>query len=423
MNKTILATLAVAAVAGLSACTQTSVVTPANQGAADREGISFRPFAGASVRAAEFDRDAMKMDGFTVAAFRNDNGAMFFGKENVKPADATKLEDFWDIQDKEYQWPNFKLDFYAYANVDEADNVTLTGGDTGKKEMTLATDAKVADQEDIIVAYNYGTRDDHETSGVPMKFKHILSQVAVQAKDSKASDHQYTIEVAGVKLGRIASEGKFTYPAKNSYTAFGTDKAFASSLITLTDNKVSSFFAGAATVATLNATTPVSLMNTSNGNFMIIPQDTEAWNQEATYGGGTAGTDNGKMYLGVRVRIKSKAGAAIYPVDGNFAFATTPLDYKFEPGKKYLITVDFKDGAGYEEPAIEGTDPANYDDRPKVDDTQITISENPVGENNDKPGRPILGGPIRFKVVEVESWGDATGVDLPMIPAATTSEP
>ena len=398
MKKMILAGLALAALAGLSSCSKTSVVNPADNA---NDGIGFRTFAGASVRGTEFDRTAMATPGFSVAAFGNSE--MYFGVTTVKPSDTSDLTKVWNTDGKSYTWPSYELSFYAYANLPTGNTATLN---KTTKTIALSTQAKVADQKDIVAAYNKGTRASHETSGVPMYFKHILSQVEVKAKNSGTDNQQYTVKVAGVKIGRIKSAATFTYPStetSSSSTLAYTDYNYG------TTATVSSFFAGSSSEQTLGSTA-VSLMNSTNGNFMIIPQETTAWNQSETYGNGTAGTDNAGTYLGILVQIKSKDGAAIYPTDGNYAFATTPLDVDFEPGKKYVITVDFVNGAGFEEPN-NTSDTTETTDKP----TGVTItSDQPTG-TTDVPGKPILGGPIKFTVT-VENWEAATASDINMTP-------
>ena len=371
INKLTLAALSATALLGFSACTQTQEVPTTGN-----TGLTFRTFLGNSTRAAEYTRTIMATDGFNVSAFGN--GDLYF-TDTAKP-ESTE-DGIWNTQTGSYIWPSYELSFYAYANLGTYGTATLN---TTDKKIDLTTPAKVADQKDVIVAFNKGTRAAHETTGVPMYFKHALSQVEVWAKNTSTTA-QYTVEVAGVKLARINSKVTFTYPdaataSGTALTAYGTPGTPAS------------FFAGSSAVQTLDGTAK-SLMNSANGNFMIIPQTITAWNQPETLA--DAATDNKGTYLAVLVRIKSKAGAQIYPTaTDEFAYAAVPLNINFEAGKKYKITLDFVNGAGFEEPN-NATDASETSDKP----ANVVISDTPV--TPETPGKAILGGPIKF-TVEVE---------------------
>ena len=406
MNKTILAALAAAAALSLGSCAKTTEVVAPSDGLSD--GIGFRTFLGATPRAAEYSvASSMKTDGFNVLAFGNN--AQYFS-DTAKPETATPDgTGKWETQTGSYVWPGFKLDFYAYANLPTDNTATIN---TTKKEISLKTQDKVADQKDAVVAYKKeATKEVYETSGAPLYFKHILSQVTVEAKDANQSTHPYKIEVAGVKIGHVNSVATFTFP--DATTAEGT--ALASSLYT-NGGTAKDFVAGSSSIVELTSTAQ-TIMNSTNGNFMLIPQDLTAWDPTAQWKDeNTDGTndvtspayDNG-VFLGVLVRIKTTGGAAIYPTDGTkFAFATTPLNIdKFEPGKKYKITVDFANGAGFEEPAANTVSPTDLP-------TGVTVNNSPITPAT--PGKPILGGPIKFTVT-VQDWADGGTTEVNMTPA------
>ncbi|MDO5017585.1 MAG: fimbrillin family protein [Porphyromonas sp.] len=348
--------------------------------------LAFRPFVDRSVRAADLTRDGLANIGFTVNAYGNN--AKFFENVTVKPeTEKPNGDGFWLTQDKTYYWPNYQLDFVAWANLG---NYATTNVTNDAKEIKLTTPTPVADQVDVIAARNQGTRAANESSGVPMTFKHLLSQVEVWAKNSNTA---YTVKVAGIKVGRINSQATFTYPDKlEAGTAIATDQYDGST--------PASFGAGSAAEVTLG-TDPQTIMNSNNGNFRLIPQALTAWNQTETLADATA--DNGANYLGVLVNITNAHGAAIYPTTaGQYAFAAVPfsIDAGFEAGKKYIITLDFSEGCGFEDPAITEGKPGDLP-------TGVTVNHTPVSPDTNKPGRPILGGPIKFTVV-VEDYTEVT---------------
>ena len=200
--------------------------------------------------------------------------------------------------------------------------------------------------------------------------------------------------LAGVKIGRIVKKATFTYPADTkaattlSGYALGTDKET---------------FGAAMQEAQELSATAVSLMGT-DGNFMLIPQTLTKWDAAKHR---TEGTDNEGVYLSVLLNITTKEGVNIYPTDGKYAWAATPLEIAggLEPGKKYVITLDFKDGAGYQDP--EGDKPSGF-----TPATGVEISDNPVSPA--KPGTPILSNQVVKFTVTVEKWKNSDKpLDMP----------
>ena len=368
------AVLATAATLTLTSC---SKVTEVPEPAGGCGKIAFTPFVANSLRAGEFDLTALEGTGFTVSAFGN--GATFFEGKTVKKETAGNL---WAPEGGDILWPGFELDFVAYANL--GDYATPTIEQTGSK-LELTTPTEVAKQTDVIVARDKGNSADHGTNGMPLNFKHVLSQVEVKAVNSSTTP-DYKIKVAGVKIGRIVKKATFTYPADTKAATTLSDYAPG------TDKET---FGAAMQEAKELSTTPVSLMGT-DGNFMLIPQTLTKWDAAKHR---TDGTDNEGVYLSVLLNITTKEGVNIYPTDGKYAWAATPLEIAggLEPGKKYVITLDFKDGAGYQDP--EGDKPSGF-----TPATGLEISDNPVRPATSKPGTPILSKQVVKFTVTVEEW-------------------
>ena len=369
-------TWAVLATATTLMLTSCSKVTEVPEPAGGCGKIAFTPFVANSLRAGEFDLAALKGTGFTVSAFGN--GATYFSNKTVKK-EATG--DQWAPEDGDILWPGFELDFVAYANLGKYATPTIE--QTGSK-LELTTPTKVAEQTDVIVARDKGNSADHATTGVPLNFKHVLSQVEVKAVNSSTTD--YKIKVAGVKIGRIVKKATFTYPVNTKSTTTLSGYALD------TDKET---FAAAMEGAQELSATAVSLMGT-DGNFMLIPQTLTKWDAAKHR---TDGTDNKGVYLSVLLNITTKEGVNIYPTDGKYAWAATPLEIAggLEPGKKYVITLDFKDGAGYQDPEMgkpTGFTPA----------TGVEISDSPVSPAASKPGTPILSNQVVKFTVTVEKW-------------------
>lgn len=326
---------------GMASCSQDEPVSE-NKGNA----ISFRPAIG--TRATETTN--ANLSAIKVAAFLG-NSTYF------EPLDFVKGSDSFFTSTPEYNWPgdDAELSFYAYAPADLS-GVTLTP-DT-KTLTAFVPETNIADQIDFVTSTATGTRSANEASGVELTFDHRLSQIEVRAK---ADNEAYTFKISGIRIGQPVAQGDFDF-GTNAWT-LGTNKAIYEETY--------------ATPVTLTADAQ-NVMG-EEGNAMLIPQQLTAWDPTGDASNSAAGA-----YLSVKLQVNTAAGAQVYPFNTNTdcQWAAIPLNTNWEPGKKYIYTLDLSHGAGYVDPK----DP--------------------------QPGTPVLGGPIKFTVNVVE-WTD-TPVDLPM---------
>ncbi|MDE5808412.1 MAG: fimbrillin family protein, partial [Muribaculaceae bacterium] len=113
--------------------------------------------------------------------------------------------------------------------------------------------------------------------------------------------------------------------------------------------------------------------------LMLIPQLLTAWNPEPV------ASNSGKgAYIAIKLQINTVAGAQVYPFpsEADCKWAAIPISDNWEAGKRYIYNLDLTHGAG-------NVDPHDPD-----------------------PGKPVLGGPIKF-TVDVTDWVDSS-TDLPM---------
>lgn len=295
-----------------------------------------------------------------------------------------------------YYWPSYQLAFFAYAPQTLSGTVSIENA--AKKITDFSPTQAVTDQKDLVISYNTGTKALNENSGVAMNFKHALSQIEVKAK---CPNDKIKIEIMGVKLVNAAAKADFTFPEAETNTGFTLQQNQWSNWGEKDDPAKAYMIKGQQAV-TLTADAQ-SIMFGSN-NFMLIPQQLTKWD-------GTAATTG--AYLSVLCRIYSIDGGnetLLYPqptaIDdkaGKYAFSAVGIDTNWEPGKKYIYTLNFCDnggGAGVVDPTP--TDPTNPTD-PTIDPTPI-----PGGNGGDT----ILGNPIKFTVT-VDNWTDQS-VDINM---------
>lgn len=263
-----------------------------------------------------------------------------------------------------YYWPNdgSNLSFFAYSPSAMDLGATVTINSTTKTLTDFQPATMIADQKDFVTANATGNKT-NEATGVPLTFAHRLAQIEIKAKNT---NENYVYKVTGVRIGQPISKASFDFSTFD--WTLGTDKA--NYAVTYTAAK------------TLTATA-ASLMAADDDNAMLIPQQLAAWTPDTDKANANKGA-----YLAVKVNITTKAGARVYPVAsvGEYDWAAVAIGTNWEPGKKYVYTLDFSNGAGKVDPEKEQpTDP-------DVDPFD--------------PGENILGSSIKF-TVEVTPWEDA----------------
>ena len=166
MKKNLL--FAAMAVTALASCSNDDVVDVNNGG-----GISFRASLDRAVTRTNVT-SLQNLAAFNVTAIGD--GKNYFTDLGVSSADNGVN---WTTAST-YYWPGYELAFFAYAPQAPAGTVSI---DNASKKITGFSPAQaVADQKDLVISYNTGTKAVNEGPGVAMNFKHALSQIEVKAK-------------------------------------------------------------------------------------------------------------------------------------------------------------------------------------------------------------------------------------------------
>ena len=78
-----------------------------------------------------------------------------------------------------------------------------------------------ANQEDVMVAYETGSKAANLVTGVPLYFRHVMSQISILATNMDTEN--YEVKVLGVKLVNLKGSGQLTHPSSStgSNTATG----------------------------------------------------------------------------------------------------------------------------------------------------------------------------------------------------------
>lgn len=268
----------------------------------------------------------------------------------------------WSSKGSQHYWPkdNSTLNFYAYAPT------TLGFAEKDSKlsyDFTIGSD--MGKQVDFIAAYNSGNKAKNGANGVQLTFKHMLSQIEIKAKSSSAV-YEYT--VAGWRVGSVKNKGTFSFQDQTNTPGIWTLNTTSFADYSDTDESSAKTLVAEA----------ASLMTTEGGTAMLLPQQLTAWDIENDKNNSNKGS-----FLAVYINIKIIDGdnkVQYYPAASEgetlkqFGWACIPVNTNWQPGYKYIYTLDFSNGAGKYPP-----------------------------EDPDVPGEDILTDPIRF-TVDVEPW-------------------
>ena len=302
---------------------------------------------------------------FNVAAFYSKDGTSFFNETEISITGDGSSK----TGESTYYWPSddSELTFYAYAPTD----LNSKGGTISMEEKTNSTieytpDEEITNQTDLIAVTATGKRSTNEIAGVQLTFQHASSQIEVQADYADAESGKYTIAVAGVKIGNVYGTATYKFDESAGYGSWDDKKNETTSYeVQYTSDPVT---LETAAQSIMGSATSV----TTNGTWMLIPQNLTAWDQ--------ASSDEG-TYLAAYIKITNKADDhEIYPAteDSEYGWAAVGINTNLEPNHRYTYTLKFTDESA-------GVIPPDPD------------------EPNPDTGKPVLGNPIRFTVT-VDDW-------------------
>ena len=294
----------------------------------------------------------------------------------------------WELKGQKLWWASdedlggstvAEAKFTAFANALGSAGVMENA--TEGKLVNVTIPEALASQKDLVVAYNAGKRTDF-LSGVPLHFRHALSQIVVNAtynKDATADVAKFPeldIKIKGVKFVNLANQGTLTLPTAS--TAAG--KTYEPNWSGVTGTK--EFAANPAADVTL-ASAAQYIDDSEAGNpLLLMPQTTAATKD-------LAATENNQpavtgAYLMVQVDINYKTafkpnGASYKMIDlypkptaelnadqenadnDSWAWIAVPVDIAWKGGYKYTYTLNFSNiAAGKAAPGstegVEGVD-------------------------------------------------------------------
>lgn len=349
----------------------------------DGDEITFNVVTNNATRAENVFCNQNLPGGFYVSAISD--GKTYIDKDYVTGSNGN-----WTNTSGTRYWPETAVDFYAHVN----------GGDAYKwnngspKFEGFTVNNTVGSQVDLL----YAVKTDQSKAGgkVNLNFRHALSQIVFQAKNTNANLY---VEIAGVSVVNVGGTNTFTFPLANTEANIVDHDENADGVYE--DGEFGSSINYDASWGTWEALTqgteqynvdfdktPVPGTNTLvslttknedgeeyNSNAMLLlPQNTTAWDPEANPLPGAAG--NTGSYLLVDCAIFNVAGTDYAEGDDVCLWGkpqgsgwTTkelaiPVAFDWKQGKKYVYTLVFGEGNGGYDPDPDPEDPDPEDPNP-----------------------------------------------------------
>lgn len=371
MKKNNLLILAVAAL-GFAACANDET-TAVNEKLAESNAISFRANVGGLMRAVDIDASTLEGTGFKVFANVGGEATIYF-RETLYTWDGNST---YTSADKHY-WPSSgTLDFFAYAYSGTPANFTHTDNNTKVFAITPATAA--AEQSDFVFANTngksmdgtYNTSKKYGHDGVPLNFRHAMSKVTVQFKNSNPNVY---VTVKDAAICYIRPTGTYTYSGSTgSQTNTDENNTYNLKFDDWTPSGVETSYP-----QTLE--TPTGFSNLTDAtplptSYILVPQTLVA---ATKYSAATSSSKFNGAYIKANIKIQNgntNTGAYIVGGDGeNYKEVMWPLQaINWNPGYHYIYTVDLAGGGYYvtNHDEEDGLDPVLEDAEIKFVDVKV----------------------------------------------------
>ena len=366
-----------------ASCSKNEVVE-VNQ---DGNEIQFSVVANNATKAADIYCNNNMPEQFTVFAKYSDGGSYMQG--DVIKKNGTS----WVNQSGTRFWPNeLTVDFYAVVNGDIKWNVTAAEGTAPASIENFTVPTIVADQKDLLYSVKKGLEKgatEADTNPVELNFRHALSQIVFQAKNTNPNLY---VEVSGVSIVNVGNTNTFAFPNANTDNnmvdtdhdgsfdhtinyedgSWGKWNALTSGSTVYPVDFETVKVEGTNTVVdlTANVTGDNTVKDEFNTNaLLLLPQTSNAWSPEDVPAPGLEGNASNGSYFLVNCAIWNVAGNEIdketdvqlWGTAGQCRKAAIPVAIDWEQGKKYIYTFIFGEGGGYDPDDPDPEDPDKPD--------------------------------------------------------------
>lgn len=339
----------------------------------DGDEITFDVVTNSATRAADVYCNINMPKGFYVSAISD--GQTYIDKDQIANEDGS-----WVNKSGVRYWPATPVDFYAYYNDNGSYQWSVAEGKAVAKFVNFEVNDDVAAQQDLIYAVKTNQSkpaEDAANTPVALNFRHALSQVVFQAKNTNANLY---VEISGVDVVNVGNTNTFTFPSvdtdnniddhEGATTEYPSEAQGWGTWADLTSGDAS-YAVEFKPVAVNGDSNVVALTTTDDGakdgefnanTMLLLPQTTTAWDAKSKLG------DTTGSYFLVNCIIKNVSGDAVSDDDvylwgDNSTGAwkakklAIPVAFDWEQGKKYIYTLVFGEGNGGYEPDPEDPTP------------------------------------------------------------------
>ena len=310
---------------------------------------------------------ASSLSGFNVTAWKEGSNRNT-GAPHVNQVDYTRDTDGAYKSANKYYWPVAgSVDFYAYAPT-----ATSSNGLTRTSELSYGVTplSDTDSQIDFVFAKNRGKKDSNGASGLSLNFRHAMSQIRINVKNSNS---KLQFNVTGWKICGVDGEATFTFDDAigNTNTMAGNSQnTFDVSMWSDNDDYTANY---SKTISNRSVTNANSTWGELDGSAILIPQTAPM----ATFY--TNGNPNG-AYIAIQYEaLNAGTDDEIVPAD---TWGCWPVIFEWKPGFRYNYIIDLAE-FGYKESGTGELDPVEGD-----------------GTN------------IKFVNVEVDEWQPEDGADI-----------
>lgn len=184
----------------LAACSQDEVMEVNRNG----DEITFDVVTNAATRAENVYCNLNQPTEFYVSAISD--GKTYIDKDHIVASGSS-----WTNKSGTRYWPETTTDFYAHVNGGSSYAWSVAEGKATAQFKDFTVNDVVASQVDLLYAVK--TNQTKETAPVKLNFRHALSQIVFQAKNTNANLY---VEIAGVKVANVGNKNTFTFPSANT---------------------------------------------------------------------------------------------------------------------------------------------------------------------------------------------------------------
>lgn len=346
----------------LAACSQDEVMEVNRNG----DEITFDVVTNAATRAENVYCNLNQPTEFYVSAISD--GKTYIDMDHIVASGSS-----WTNESGTRYWPETTTDFYAHVNGGSSYAWSVAEGKATAQFKDFTVNDVVASQVDLLYAVK--TNQTKETAPVKLNFRHALSQIVFQAKNTSKALY---VEIYGIKVANVGKTNTFTFPDESTVGNFEDHEGAGGSITGVQgtwadwdDKEQTTDYAVSFSKVKVPGDSEIKNLTNTNetdekyGNVMLLlPQSTTAWDPETfpDPDPNSEPDDQKGSFFRVNCLIynvnDTEAGfqeatdVCLWGTKNDQGVVTgpkelaIPVGFNWEQGKKYVYTLVFGHGNG-----------------------------------------------------------------------------